>query len=270
MLSSRHNAFFVASRSSVWYNLTRKRVEQMKIIVVDNYEELSRTAAEMVAEVVESNPCATLGLATGSTPIGCYEMLAEFCKDKKLSFKNVSAVNLDEYVGLDKKNEQSYAYFMRRELFDRVDIDKNNTHIPNGKASNLLDECSRYSKLLNDTDRDVQILGLGSNGHIGFNEPNTPFDSLTHVVDLAESTIRDNSRLFYDGEQVPRQAITMGIAEIMQAKRVIMLASGLNKAQAVKRMTQGEVSNDCPASILQRHPDCTVIVDKDAASLLKK
>ena len=259
---------FVARHILIWYNLHCRKVKLMKIIVVDNYEELSKTAAELIAEVVENNPNATLGPATGSTPIGCYDLLADFCQQKKLSFKNVSAVNLDEYVGLDKKNEQSYAYFMRKQLFDRVDINTDNTYIPNGKAANLSDECSRYSKLLNQTCRDVQILGLGSNGHIGFNEPHTPFDSVTHVVDLAESTIHDNSRLFDDETQVPRKAITMGIAEIMQAKRVIMLASGLNKAQAVRRMTQGEVSDNCPASILQRHPDCVVIVDKAAASLL--
>lgn len=240
----------------------------MKIVVVKNYDELSLTAAEMVAEIVAAKPDATLGLATGSTPIGCYNLLAEFCRQKKLSFAKTRAVNLDEYVGLSKDHNQSYAYFMRKKLFDNVDIDVKNTFIPNGQADDLSDECARYSALLGTASRDVQILGLGSNGHIGFNEPNTPFDSKTHVVNLAESTIKDNSRLFDDETQVPKKAITMGISEIMQAKKIIILASGSNKARAVKNMTSGKASADCPASVLQRHPDCTVIVDADAAALL--
>jgi len=240
----------------------------MKIIIVDDYEQLSKTAAELIAEVVEEKPNATLGLATGSTPIGCYKLLSDFCRQKRLSFSRVRAVNLDEYVGLDKKHSQSYAYFMRKQLFDHVDINADNTFIPDGTARDLARECARYSQLLGASARDVQVLGLGSNGHIGFNEPNTPFDSVTHIVNLTENTIADNSRLFDDPNEVPRKAITMGISEIMQARKIILLANGQNKAQAVYDMIKGEVTSKCPASILQRHPDCTVVLDKAAASLL--
>lgn len=240
----------------------------MKVIIVDNYDEMSRTAAEMIAEIVAANPNATLGLATGSTPIGCYKLLADFCADKRLSFANVKAVNLDEYVGLPATHNQSYAYFMRAHLFDHIDINLDNTAIPNGCAENVEEECAHYCDLLERLPRDVQVLGLGSNGHIGFNEPNTPFDCPTHLVELAASTVRDNSRLFDDPNQIPRKAITMGIAEIMQARKILLLASGANKAQAVRDLVKGDVTPACPASVLQRHPDCTVIVDKEASKLL--
>lgn len=240
----------------------------MKVIVVENYGEMSRVAADVIAEVVQANPCATLGLATGSTPIGCYKLLADFCKSKRLSFASAKAVNLDEYVGLDSSHSQSYAYFMRRNLFDLIDINLNNTSIPNGCAEDVEEECRDYSDLLSRLPRDVQILGLGSNGHIGFNEPNTPFDSVTHLVELSSNTIADNSRLFGSVDEVPKTAITMGISEIMQARKILLLASGANKAQAVYDMIKGEINPECPASVLQRHPDCVVIADKAAAALL--
>lgn len=240
----------------------------MKIITVNDYEEMSRVAADLIAEVVHSNPQATLGLATGSTPIGCYQLLADYCKRKQLSFAKVRAVNLDEYVGLPATHNQSYAYFMRRNLFDNIDISLANTRIPNGSAEDIDAECERYSDLLATIPRDVQVLGLGSNGHIGFNEPNTPFDSVTHLVELTANTIADNSRLFDDPAEVPKKAITMGISEIMQARKIILLASGQNKAQAVYDMVKGEISSKCPASVLQRHPDCVVVLDKSAAKLL--
>ncbi len=240
----------------------------MRVIVTENYDEMSKIVAEMVLTTVQANPRATLGLATGSTPIGCYKLLKEFCRDKKMSFAKVSAVNLDEYVGLDKDDVQSYAYFMRRYLFDDVDIDGDNTFIPNGTAASLADECERYANLLQSYRRDLQILGLGGNGHIGFNEPNTPFDSVTHVVDLTPNTIADNSRLFGDVSEVPTRAITMGISEIMKAKKVVVLASGSGKARAVYNMIRGEITAACPASVLQRHPDCTAVLDKSAAALL--
>ena len=240
----------------------------MKIIVTDNYDEMSKVAAELIAEVVERKPTATLGLATGSTPIGCYKLLADFCRQKRLSFASVKTVNLDEYVGLSSSHNQSYAYFMRRNLFDSIDIELSNTRIPNGDAADVAAECAHYSALLKNNVRDVQLLGLGSNGHIGFNEPDTPFDSVTHLVDLTENTVTDNSRLFKNLEEVPRQAITMGIAEIMQAGKIVLLASGQNKARAVYDMCRGPVNAACPASILQRHPDCVAVLDKAAASLL--
>lgn len=241
----------------------------MKVIIVENYDEMSKVAADIIAEIVENNPSATLGLATGSTPIGCYKLLADFCARKKVSFANVKAVNLDEYVGLPATHNQSYAYFMRRNLFDHIDINLDNTAIPNGCAANVEEECSHYGDLLEKLPRDVQVLGLGSNGHIGFNEPNTPFDCPTHLVELTASTVKDNSRLFDDPNEVPKKAITMGIAEIMQARKILLLASGANKAQAVYNLVKGEVTEKCPASVLQRHPDCVVVVDKEAGRLLQ-
>lgn len=240
----------------------------MKIKIVENYDEMSLTAAKEIAQVVEQNPQSVLGLATGSTPLGVYELLAQFCRQDKLSFQHVRTVNLDEYVGLGRNDEQSYVSFMYQNLFDKIDLPTQNAHLPNGLAENLQSECDRYHLLLQHNTQDVQILGLGSNGHIGFNEPNTPFSSTTHLVNLAESTIKDNSRFFDDLSQVPTQAITMGISEIMRAKKILLLASGKNKAEAVFKMAKGPVCESCPASVLQQHPNCTVIVDKAAASLL--
>lgn len=240
----------------------------MKVLIVKDYEQMSRIAADIIADIVRRNPSAVLGLATGSTPVGMYKLLSQFVEEKKASFKKVRTVNLDEYVGLGAEHEQSFAYFMRTHLFDSVDVAPNNTHIPNGLADDPQSECDRYHRLLQQLPQDVQVLGLGSNGHIGFNEPDTPFDSTTHTVRLAESTVRDNARFFASREEVPQTAITMGISEIMNARKIIVLASGKNKAQAVKAMVEGEVTPACPASVLQNHADCTVIVDEDAASLL--
>ena len=212
----------------------------MKIIVADNYNALSQIGADLVIDLLKNKKNAVLGLATGTTPIGLYQKLVEAYKQGIVSFKQVKTVNLDEYVGIEKQNEQSYAYFMRKNLFDYVDIDLNNTHIPNGSAQNLQKECIDYSLLLTKTRQDIQILGLGSNGHIGFNEPFTAFDSKTHLVKLSQQTINDNSRLFESKNQVPTHAITMGISEIMAAKRIILLASGKNKAKG------GRIPSICP------------------------
>ncbi len=239
----------------------------MKVIITENYDEMSKKAAEIMTELVKNNPNAILGLATGSSPIGMYKYMAEDCK-KGVSYKNVSTVNLDEYVGLTADHDQSYAYFMRTNLFDHIDIDQKNTNLPCGSASDLKAECDRYNTLLDSMKQDVQVLGLGSNGHIGFNEPNTPFESVTHLVDLTENTIKDNSRLFNSIDEVPRQALSMGIKNIMQAKSILMVVSGKNKAEAVRGMVKGEVTPALPASVLQLHPFVTVICDKDAASLL--
>lgn len=240
----------------------------MKIITVENYEEMSALAARIISDVVCKNPYATLGLATGSTVLGAYAKLIEMCRNGEISFKNIKAVNLDEYVGLSGDHEQSYAYYMRKNLFNNIDVDECNTFIPCGTAQDLQDECDGYNQLLDIIPRDLQLLGLGSDGHIAFNEPGSSFDSRTRVVDLEESTIKDNSRLFTRLEDVPQSAISMGIADIMSANKLLLLASGLNKAQAVKDMVQGEVNERCPASILQRHHDAIVILDKQAASLL--
>ncbi len=239
----------------------------MKVIITENYEEMSKKAGEIMSEIVKNNPNAVLGLATGSSPIGTYKKMIEDCKNG-VSYKNVSTVNLDEYVVLTADHDQSYAYFMRANLFDYIDIDQKNTNLPCGSAKDLQAECDRYNALLATMQQDVQVLGLGSNGHIGFNEPDTPFGSVTHLVDLTENTIKDNSRLFASIDEVPRQALSMGIKNIMQAKSILMVVSGKNKAQAVYGMVKGEVTPALPASVLQLHPNVTVICDKDAASLL--
>ena len=240
----------------------------MKVIITENYEEMSKKAADVIADVVKADKNAVLGLATGTTPIGLYKELIAKCARKEISFKNVKTVNLDEYVGLPKEHVQSYDYFMKDNLFNHIDIDIKNTNLPSGVAEDLDAECARYTALLNKMRQSIQLLGLGSNGHIGFNEPKTPFDSTTHIVSLTQSTIKDNSRLFDNIDEVPTKAITMGIANIMNAKKVLVVASGDNKAKAVYSMVKGPVTEDCPASVLQNHPDVTVIVDKKAAALL--
>ncbi|MDE6398036.1 MAG: glucosamine-6-phosphate deaminase [Clostridiales bacterium] len=240
----------------------------MQIIVCEDYEQMSFHGAEIIKGILRENPAAVLGLATGSTPIGMYALLVKACAAGEVSFEKVRTVNLDEYVGLGERDEQSYVHFMRENLFGKVNINIKNTNLPNGKATDFAAECARYSALLATMPQDIQVLGLGSNGHIGFNEPGTPFDGKTYVVDLTESTIRDNARLFAKEEDVPKKAITMGISEIMRAKRILLMASGKNKAKAVFGMVKGEVTENCPASILQRHNNVTLVLDKDAASLL--
>ena len=240
----------------------------MNFIKVESYDKLSEMAAEIIADVIKNKPNAVLGLATGSTPIGLYkEMIADF-KAGGASYKDVSAFNLDEYVGLDYSSDQSYVYFMRANLFDHIDIKLENTNIENGKAEDAEAECARYNALLAANTVDLQILGIGSNGHIAFNEPGTPFSSVTHVVDLTENTIKDNSRLFASIDEVPKKAFTMGLSNIMAAKKIVIMANGANKAKAVWGLVKGEVTEEVPASILQNHADCTLICDEAAASLL--
>lgn len=241
----------------------------MKVIKVKNYEEMSKVAAEIFKDVVKNKPNAVLGLATGTTPLGLYSELIKDHKENGTTYKNIKTVNLDEYAGLGIESDQSYVYFMRHNLFEGLDIDLKNTNIENGKAEDKEKECERYNNLLGEMQQDIQLLGLGSNGHIAFNEPNTPFGSGVHIVKLTENTIKDNSRLFADINDVPRYAFTMGIKNIMNAKKIVILASGKNKANAVKASVEGAVTEDVPASVLQLHPDCTFIVDEEAASLLK-
>ena len=240
----------------------------MKIILAKDYEELSKKAAEMMLAVIRSTPDAVLGLATGTTPLGLYARLIEDHKANGTNYDRIRTVNLDEYKGLPASHEQSYAYFMRHNLFEGLGIAPEQTNIENGMAKDEAEECARYDALLDAMPRDIQLLGLGSNGHIAFNEPKTPFGSGTHVVSLAESTIKDNARLFASQDEVPRKAFTMGIRHIMQAKRILILASGANKAEAVFKMAKGPVTEDVPASVLQLHPDCTLIVDEAAAARL--
>lgn len=240
----------------------------MKVIVVKTYDEMSREAFSVMKEVVTANPRAVLGLATGSTPIGLYQNMIADHEKNGTSYRGISTVNLDEYAGLDVTSDQSYIYFMRHNLFDHIDVKPENTHIENGKAADRQAECDRYNALLEELPRDIQVLGIGSNGHIAFNEPGTPFGSVTHIVDLTESTIKDNSRMFASIDEVPRQAFTMGLKNIMNAKKILILANGSNKAKAVYGLVKGEVTEKVPASILQLHPDCTLICDEAAASLL--
>ncbi len=241
----------------------------MKVIITKDYDEMSKKAFEVMAGVVKSNPEAIIGLATGSTPIGLYKNMIKDHNENGTSYKKIKTVNLDEYAGLDVNSDQSYVYFMRDNLFNHIDIDLKNTNIENGKAADREAECARYNALLEKMQQDIQVLGIGSNGHIAFNEPGTPFGSVTHIVDLTESTIKDNSRLFKSIDEVPRQAFTMGLKNIMNAKKILILANGANKAKAVYGLVKGEVTENVPASILQLHPDCTLVCDEAAAELIK-
>lgn len=241
----------------------------MKIIIAKDYDEMSKKAFEVMEKVVKSNPQAVLGFATGSTPIGLYKNMIRDHRENGTSYKNIKTFNLDEYAGLDYSSNQSYCYFMRNNLFDHIDIDLSNTNIENGKAADRQAECDRYNALLETMQQDIQVLGIGSNGHIAFNEPGTPFGSVTHIVDLTESTIKDNSRMFASINEVPRQAFTMGIKNIMNAKKLLMLVSGANKAKAVYGLVKGEVTEALPASVVQLHPDCVLILDEAAASLIR-
>ncbi len=242
----------------------------MKIIVTKDYESMSDAAFAVLSAVVKAKPTAVLGLATGTTPLGLYARMAEDHRKNHTSYAGVRTVNLDEYVGLGPESDQSYVYFMRENLFKHIGIPQENTNIANGKAADLEAECTRYNALLAALQQDIQVLGIGSNGHIAFNEPGTPFGAETHVVRLAESTIRDNARLFAREEDVPRSALTMGLKNIMHARRVLILANGANKAKAVKGLVEGPVTEQLPASVLQLHPDCTLVVDEAAASLLAR
>lgn len=240
----------------------------MKVIKVKNYEEMSEEALKVMLGVVSENPNAVLGLATGSTPLGLYAKMAQDHRENGTSYANCRAVNLDEYVGLDASSDQSYVYFMRENLFKNIDIKLENTHIENGTATDKEAECARYNALLNELRQDIQLLGIGSNGHIAFNEPGTPFDSVTHIVDLAESTIKDNSRLFKSIDEVPRQAFTMGLSNIMNAKKILILANGEGKANAVRELVKGEAREEVPATVLQSHPDCILICDEAAGKFI--
>lgn len=237
----------------------------MRIYKEADYATMSRRAATIIAAEVARNPACVLGLATGSTPIGTYEQLAAWNKEGIISFKEVRSVNLDEYKGLPGTHDQSYRYFMNTNLFDKVDIDKAQTNVPNGLAEDPEAECARYDQLVASLGyADLQLLGLGNNGHIGFNEPCDRFVKETHVVDLTQSTIDANARFFASADDVPRQALTMGIGCIMAARRVLLIASGAAKADAVYKMVCGPITPECPASILQLHNDVVLVADEAA------
>ena len=241
----------------------------MKIYCTENYQQMSRQAANIISAHIILKPNCVLGLATGSTPIGMYKQLIEWYKKGDLDFSQVKSVNLDEYVGLAPTHDQSYRYFMQTNLFDHVNIDVANTNVPNGLAADPEAECRRYNQVIRDLGGiDVQVLGMGHNGHIGFNEPDHAFELETHVVDLQESTIQANSRFFASEADVPRKAMTMGIKSIMQARQILVVVSGKDKAEIVKKAFTGPVVPQVPASILQMHPNVLLVGDKDALSLL--
>ena len=242
----------------------------MQIIVATDYEDMSRKAADVIASQVKNKPDSILGLATGSTPIGLYAELVKDCKEGMVSFAEVESFNLDEYRGLEGTHDQSYRYFMNTNLFDHVDIDKSRTHVPDGSNPDADAACAEYEKAIAASGGvDLQLLGLGHNGHVGFNEPADHFPVDTHVVDLTESTINANSRLFVSIDDVPRQAYTMGIGTIMKANAILVVANGTDKAQIVADAFTGPVVPQVPASILQLHPRVTVIVDAEAGSIIK-
>lgn len=236
----------------------------MELILCKNYDEMSQRAAELIAEQVNSKSDSVLGLATGATPVGTYSRLIEMYNNNEVDFKNVITFNLDEYYPISRDNPQSYYSFMRENLFNHINIDLSNTHIPNGEASNPAEECTTYENMVETSGIDLQILGIGRNGHIGFNEPSDALNSGTHLTGLTQDTIEANAHFFEDKSKVPTHALTMGMATIFKAKKIILLANGRSKLNAVKALFSDEITTDTPASMLKMHPDVTVICDYDA------
>ena len=241
----------------------------MRFAIVKNGKELGERAFLEIKKVLDEKPDAVIGFATGNTPVPLYERMAEDHKRNGTSYKRVRAFNLDEYVGVDPNDKASFARFMRDNLFSKIDIDPANTDIPNGMAEDLAAECARYSAAVREHPADIQILGIGENGHIAFNEPYTKPDEPTHIALLTASTRAANAGAFKDPSLVPQYALTMGIDEILTAKRILMLATGEKKAQAIYDMVMGRDDTSCPATALRRHPDVVVVVDREAAELLK-
>ncbi len=241
----------------------------MKLIILKDSKEASKKAAEMIRDIIREKEDAVLGLATGSTPIETYQNLIEMNKNNEVSFKNVKTINLDEYIGLDGSHDQSYRYFMNKTLFDHIDIDKNNTHVPSGVADDMEQEAKDYEALIDKLGgQDIQILGVGNNGHVGFNEPHEKLILDTHLEDLTQSTIEANKRFFDSIDDVPKRAISMGMGSIFKAKKILVLAFGEGKADAIKALGDNTITPLVPVSLLKLHPDVTVIVDEKAASKL--
>ena len=241
----------------------------MKIYSAQDYQSMSRKAANILSAHVILKPDSVLGLATGSTPIGMYKQLIEWYNKGDIDFSQVHTVNLDEYLGLAPTHDQSYRYFMQANLFDHVNVPPENTNVPNGLAPDPEAECARYNQVIAGLGGiDVQVLGMGHNGHIGFNEPEEAFELETHVDNLTDNTIDANARFFASRDEVPRQAITMGIKSIMQARHILVVVSGKDKAEIVKRAFFGPVTPKVPASILQMHPHVSLVADEAALSLL--
>lgn len=243
----------------------------INVKIVEDYAEMSRVAANILIERVKEFPDISLGLATGGTPEGTYQRLIKDCQENGTSYKRVTTFNLDEYIGLAETDPNSYRYYMKTHLFDHIDIMEENTFIPHGDAVNLVEECARYENLLETKGGvDLQLLGIGINGHIGFNEPGSSFKSKTHIVSLEQTTRDANARYFKSMADVPKQAITMGIGTIMKSKEILLLISGERKKEAVKRLLYGEIDEGFPASILNEHPNVTILMDKGAAVLIDK
>ena len=241
----------------------------MKIIKTKDYEHMSRVTANLLSAQVIMKPDCVLGLATGSTPVGAYKQLVQWFQKGDLDFSEVTSVNLDEYKGLSPENDQSYRYYMNHNLFDHINIRKDHTFVPNGLEPDAEKACDDYNKIIHDLGGiDLQLLGLGNNGHIGFNEPSSSFEKETHCVDLTQSTIDANARFFSSLSEVPRQAYTMGIQTIMQAKKIVVAVSGQGKASIVKEAFFGPITPQVPASVLQLHSDVTVVGDEAALSML--
>ncbi|EES49370.1 glucosamine-6-phosphate deaminase [Clostridium botulinum] len=241
----------------------------MKILVCENYDKLSEKAAQIIMSQITLKSNSILGLATGSTPIGMYKKLVEMYENKMIDFSDVKTFNLDEYQNLPISNDQSYHYFMDDNLFNYINVKRENIHIPNGMANDIENECIKYDNLIKEAGGiDIQVLGIGNNAHIGFNEPTVSFEKKTYVVELEESTKIANARFFNSLDEVPSKAITMGIGSIFESKKIMLLATGENKAKAIYDTIYGKVTPEVPASILQFHDDVIVILDKKAASLL--
>lgn len=243
----------------------------MKIVVADNYEAMSKVAADNIQDVITEKNDAILGLATGSSPIGTYEELIRRYNEGKIDFSKIRTINLDEYIGLHESHNQSYRYFMNEKLFDHINIKKENTYVPNGSAENIDEEAKNYDKIIEDLGGiDIQILGIGNNGHIAFNEPDKALNVGTHVTSLTQNTIEANSRFFESLDDVPKTAVTMGIGQILKAKKILLLANGKNKAEAIKGILSGKITTDNPATMLQLHSDVTVIIDKEISDEIVK
>ncbi len=237
-------------------------------IIIDSRENIARRAADLYSEMLSQKPDAVLGFATGSTPLDLYAELVRRVEAGKLSFKNVTTFNLDEYVGLEPTHDQSYRYFMDKNLFEKIDLDPARVNIPSGIAVGENESAAYESAIAKAGGIDMQLLGIGHNGHIGFNEPNTPFGSLTHKVTLTDSTIEANSRFFASRDEVPKEAVTMGIRTVMNARRLVLIALGEGKAEIIRKTVYGPVTEEVPASVLQLHPDAYIFADFEAAKYL--
>lgn len=241
----------------------------MKVYIFDTKEALFETLSQSFIKEIKNKPNINLGLATGGTPVPLYEKLIEDHKLNGTTYKNVNTYNLDEYIGIEETHSQSYRTFMNETFFNHIDINKKNTHVPKGNVSNVEEETKRYDKLLDENPIDLQLLGIGSNAHIAFNEPGSNFDSGTIVVDLTKETLEDNARFFDNIKDVPTKSITMGIGSILKAKKIVLVATGANKAEAVKNTVLGIISKNVPASVLQTHPHVELYIDADAAKLIR-